>query len=305
LELAVHAAERARDTADSLRAAMNDLTASLDPAEVGSRLAARVAAALPGAEVRLVPGDAGLPPQSGLLRCGADTAPAGLVPPGVADWLAVPLRIRGAAHGVLVVSTTDRLYADAEVGVVAAMAEQGATALDNALLFQRVEEMATRDGLTGLYNRRHFFELGEQQMRAWRRYHQPITAIMIDIDHFKSVNDTHGHAVGDDVIREVANRLGATLRDTDLVCRYGGEEFAVILVRTTDADAYEAAERLHKAVTGAPVLTSVGDLPITVSLGLAGPDSMCVDVEALLARADEALYKAKRAGRNRLVSYAP
>jgi diguanylate cyclase (GGDEF)-like protein len=184
------------------------------------------------------------------------------------------------------------------------MAEQGATALDNALLFHRVEEMATKDGLTGLYNRRHFFELGEQQMRTWRRYEQPIVAIMIDIDHFKSVNDTHGHAVGDDVIREVANRLAATLRDTDLVCRYGGEEFAVLLAQTTDSDAYHAAERLHKAVTGAPVPTRVGDLPVTVSLGLAGPDSMCADVQALLARADEALYAAKRGGRNRVATDA-
>jgi diguanylate cyclase (GGDEF)-like protein len=309
LELAVHAAERARDTADSLRAAMSDLAASLDPIEVGNRLVARVAAALPDTEARLLAGDAAelagaaTPMESSVIRRGTVDPPAGLIPAGARDWLAVPLWIRGTNHGVLVVSTTGRPYTDAEVGVVAALAEQGATALENASLFGKVQELAIRDGLTGLYNRRHFFELSEHRIRLWRRHHAPVAAMMIDIDHFKAINDGHGHAVGDEVIREVARRLVGTLRETDLLCRYGGEEFAVLLPETTVTDAHEAAGRLHKAVTGAPIATAAGLLPVTVSVGLAGPDAAHPDANSLLTRADEALYAAKRAGRDRVFAH--
>jgi diguanylate cyclase (GGDEF)-like protein len=307
LELAVHAAERERDVAESLRATLNDLTSTLDPGEVRERLGARIAAILPGSTVRVLdeadPMLSAVPEGRDVLRgtrAGGEPPVAGLVPADAHAWLALPLRVRGRILGLLVASTPGRDYTGTEVELVAAMAEQGATALDNATLFQRVDELATRDGLTGLFNRRHFYSLAEHRAGLWRRYRWPIAAIMVDVDHFKAINDTHGHAVGDEVIREVADRLRHTLRDTDLICRYGGEEFAVLLPETTAEASRTAAERMHKAVIGAPMPTAAGDLLVTVSVGLAGPAAMDGDVATLLDHADRALYQAKRAGRNRV-----
>ena len=308
LELAVHAAVRERDVAESLRAALNDLTSTLDPTEVRDRLRARVASALPDSTVRVLDGTdpttAALLDGRDVVRGSRDDAepPAPHAwPEDTYAWLELPMRVRGDTLGLVLASNAARPYTDTEVELVAAMTEQGATALDNATLFRRVEELATRDGLTGLFNRRHFFDLAEHRAGLWRRYQWPIAAIMADIDHFKVINDTHGHGVGDEVIREVARRLRQTLRDTDLICRYGGEEFAVLLPETTAEAAKIAAERLHKTVTGAPMTTAAGEVNVTVSVGLAGPAAMRGDVEALLTRADQALYEAKRAGRDRVM----
>jgi diguanylate cyclase (GGDEF)-like protein len=217
----------------------------------------------------------------------------------VTSWLTVPVMLRGEQHGVLLAGTSARRYAEADVDIATALAVQGAVAMENALLFQQVQELATHDGLTGLFNRRHFFELAERSMNLSRRYDRPLAAAMTDIDHFKEVNDTHGHAVGDEVIREVAHRLMTVLRAADILCRYGGEEFAVLLPETGAAEVPAVAVRLHRAVTERPVQTAAGPLRITVSVGVAAllPEE---SLETLLKKADEALYTAKRAGRDRI-----
>ena len=331
LEVAVRAAERERDTAVSMREAMRDLTDTLDPAEVETRLATRVAAVLPGSTVRVLRGgsdntliggpldglslgEAPFPATPGgwegaLLRgTSAGTPPpaslAPLLPAGTNAWLAIPLSVRGEARGVLVAFSPDRPYTDNEVQVAAALAGQGAVALDNAILFRTTQELATLDGLTGLYNRRHFLQVADQQVANSLRDPLPTpgyAAIMIDIDHFKAVNDTHGHPVGDEVIREVAARLAAALRETDLLCRYGGEEFAVLLPETTVAEADAAAARLLATIADRPIPTRAGDLTVTISVGLAEyPEPQ--DLQAMLTRADHALYNAKRGGRNRVAT---
>jgi diguanylate cyclase (GGDEF)-like protein len=215
------------------------------------------------------------------------------------SWLAVPLTVRGEHRGLLFAVCADRLCTETDAELATAMAGQGMTALDNAVLFRQVQELATRDGLTGLFNRRHFLELAERQVQAPAR--RPVAAVMVDIDHFKAINDTHGHAVGDEVIREVAHRLSTVLRESDVICRYGGEEFAVLLSASPE-QARVAADRLHAAISAAPVETLAGPLHVTVSVGLTegADDPTAVDLSALLHHADNALYQAKQGGRNRV-----
>ncbi|HET9516554.1 MAG TPA: GGDEF domain-containing protein, partial [Actinoplanes sp.] len=212
---------------------------------------------------------------------------------------AVPAQTRGAGQLVLLAgSTTGHEFDQAELDTTTALVGQGATAHDNARLFAQVQSLATTDGLTGLYNRRHFTEIAGAQISIARRNHRPLIGMMVDIDHFKKVNDTYGHAVGDDVIRAVAGALTARIREPDVLCRYGGEEFAVIMSEM-HGDPAEVAERLRVAVAELTVPTAHGELRVTVSIGVAvlPPGG---DLDSVLGSADEALYRAKEAGRNQV-----
>ena len=155
------------------------------------------------------------------------------------------------------------------------------------------------DALTGLNNRRHFFYLAEQEVKRARRYDRKLAAMMLDIDHFKQVNDTYGHASGDKVLQAIAELSKRTLRKQDTIGRYGGEEFAVILPETDISRAMEVAERLRVAIASCPIDISQGTVDLTVSIGVAALDTDGnMAVESLLDRADKALYAAKREGRD-------
>jgi diguanylate cyclase (GGDEF)-like protein len=327
LAAAVQAARRERDVAETLRAAMAEQSATLDPDEVMRRLlgalcrtlTADAAVLLSSAGDRLVVTAA----HGVAVAVGTDLAP---VPPLLADlpgprvgtvsegqsppfgallgparcWLALPATERGAPLGVLLVaSNRPDAMSEGQVEIAAALAGQGMTAYQNAQLFSQVRRLATIDGLTGLHNRRHFFAEATGQFRVARRYGRPIAAIMIDVDYFKRINDAYGHPVGDEVIRVLAHRLRATLRDGDVLGRYGGEEFALLTPETGPA-AEQLAERLRQVVSAEPVPTPVGPLPVTISLGVAYLREADVDLDQLVARADAALYEAKQNGRNRI-----
>ncbi|HZZ57819.1 MAG TPA: diguanylate cyclase [Opitutaceae bacterium] len=161
--------------------------------------------------------------------------------------------------------------------------------------------LATHDELTGLLNRREFDRLLAQEVERARRFAQPLGLVMADLDHFKSVNDQWGHQAGDEVLREVAVRLGASVRSVDWTARLGGEEFGFLLVQADGASACGAAERLREAVAGLPIVAQGRNLAITISLGVAVlPDHGSAGAD-LMAAADQALYAAKRAGRNRVI----
>jgi len=163
---------------------------------------------------------------------------------------------------------------------------------------------AVRDHLTGIGNRRAFFDAAETEIQRWRRLPRPLSLVLIDADHFKNINDTHGHAVGDAVLRHVARLLTATSREVDVVARIGGEEFAMLLPSADLTSALRVAERMRAALEAEPAQTDAGPVRCTVSIGIATMDAATVSVEALLKRADDALYQAKHGGRNRVCGAA-
>lgn len=170
---------------------------------------------------------------------------------------------------------------------------------------QHIETLAKIDGLTGISNRSHFIETAPILLDLCRRHGHPISVFMVDIDHFKQINDLYGHPEGDEVIRLVAERLQTMLRNTDLLARYGGEEFAVILPETIPRNARAVAELIRRNIEEMPVtLDDHRSIRITVSVGVAGyeilPDE--IGLEALLKQADLRLYEAKQRGRNLVVS---
>lgn len=166
-----------------------------------------------------------------------------------------------------------------------------------------LEASANTDSLTGLYNRRHFMVEASSAFERARASGNPMTIAIADLDHFKAVNDTLGHAAGDLVLREVAERIRATLRLTDIYCRYGGEEFAFVFPDTTLAEACVLANRLREAVQSMPFELQASErLPVTISIGMVEVQDTSLD-EAL-NRADQAMYNAKAAGRNR-IEFAP
>jgi diguanylate cyclase (GGDEF)-like protein len=169
--------------------------------------------------------------------------------------------------------------------------------------FLQLKEMAEIDPLTGIYNRRRVLELGERALRQALRYDEPFSVLLLDIDHFKAVNDRYGHGVGDLVLREVAERCKGALREVDLFGRLGGEEFVAFLHHSGLAQALTAAERVCKAVGAAAIPIGSDGARVTASIGVAELTPDAADMDELLLRADKALYQAKLAGRNRACAW--
>ena len=172
-------------------------------------------------------------------------------------------------------------------------------------LEERLRELATSDSLTGLANRRHFLELARQELMRAERYGRDISLLIMDIDHFKRVNDTFGHEMGDRVLKAVADVSRESLRNIDILARVGGEEFAALLPHTALEQAASVAERVRLAVADKAVLAGRGPLHVTISIGVSEAASSSLDLDSFLRCADEALYAAKRAGRNRVEIYSP
>lgn len=169
-------------------------------------------------------------------------------------------------------------------------------------LVGRLEHLSLHDGLTGLLNRRAIEVMLNRETLRLERFNQPFSILLIDIDHFKRVNDRLGHAAGDQVLMEVARRLQAAAREVDHVARYGGEEFCVLLPHTEHEGALQAAERLRERVCERPISCGDSEAAVTISLGLVCATDPKETLQSLLRRADEALYQAKNDGRNKVVS---
>jgi len=171
--------------------------------------------------------------------------------------------------------------------------------LENQL--KDVEQRAITDAGTGLYNRRHFYELLDKEFSRAKRFNEPLSCLMLDIDHFKEVNDTFGHQTGDKVLLEIAGILKQSVRLIEVAARYGGEEFVLLLPKTSPQEAIKPATRVLEGVSSVRFQGFPPDRVITVSIGISGlPDPMISSKEDLVRSADFALYKAKRAGRNRI-----
>jgi diguanylate cyclase (GGDEF)-like protein len=175
---------------------------------------------------------------------------------------------------------------------------------EHKALADRLERLARTDSLTGVNNRRHLLVIAERETARARRYARPLSVMLIDVDHFKQVNDSQGHAAGDEVLVQLTRTMTATLRSTDSLGRLGGEEFAILLPETDEAAAIAAGERIRARVAEMVVGTRAGAVHTTVSIGVAALDRSDRSFSELLSRTDEALYRAKACGRNLVVAAA-
>jgi diguanylate cyclase (GGDEF)-like protein/PAS domain S-box-containing protein len=211
--------------------------------------------------------------------------------------------------GVLnIVALVPHRFTEADRDMLGLLAMQAAIAIRNARLYNKIEQLSVTDELTGLLNRRGFFQLGEREFERALRFGRPLSALMLDIDHFKRVNDTHGHAGGDQVLRALADCFRQNTRAIDIAGRYGGEEFVLLLPEILKSEAHQIAERLRQSIAGLSIPigsenghSSPGDISITVSVGVAALSQDGQNLTDLLGRADQALYRAKDSGRNRIV----
>ena len=228
-----------------------------------------------------------------------DSNAPGLVQGGRARYaLMVPVQRSGQLMGAMELYVPEmREVKESQSDLLLGVAGQAALAISHAQLYQTQEENALTDELTRLPNRRYMAQRFLQEMQRARRYHKGLAFVMIDIDHFKQVNDTYGHLAGDQVLAELAKILNAAKRESDVAARYGGEEFALILHETDPEGAKVLAERIRSGVEEA---TFPGDLKLTISIGVAATDDEA-QFSSLMEKADEALYEAKEGGRNRVV----
>ena len=180
----------------------------------------------------------------------------------------------------------------------------GTIAIQNAQRFEQLERMATTDGLTGLHNHRRFKEMLDEEVKASLRYDRNLSMILSDIDFFKKVNDTYGHPMGDEVLRRVARVLSELARESDKVCRYGGEEFSIILPETDATGAIQLAERFREKIKEQEFTTEGKRFGVTLSLGVCTMPEFARHRQELIDRSDQALYHAKRNGRDRTVHYS-
>ncbi|MFV9503458.1 MAG: diguanylate cyclase [Oscillochloridaceae bacterium umkhey_bin13] len=319
---------------DSLRAAMTAITGALDLPSVHQAVANRAVALLgatwgalaealpPGEELRLaalhglpvgllglrVPWGTALIGKAAASRriINSETAPEPLVRSGVA--LAAPLVAGDQLEGVIVVVNpqTSPRFNPEEVQLLDLFAQQAAIAIQNARLFEEVRHLARTDPLTGLYNRRSFYEAAQRELERARRLGSTLAVILLDIDHFKLVNDEHGHQAGDRALEAVADLLRASLRTADISARYGGEELVVLLPDTSPEAALAVAERLRRGMHLLTLQSERGPIHLTASFGVATceADTDQLELESLLARADEACYAAKHTGRDRVIRWS-
>jgi diguanylate cyclase (GGDEF)-like protein len=216
----------------------------------------------------------------------------------VRSRLVAPLVMYGEVSGALVAESTQAdVFGEHELRLLDAISSQAAAAVENARLYA----LANVDGLTGLYCRRYLDVRIAEEIERARRFGTSFALIMADLDDFKQLNDTLGHVAGDRALREVAAIAAGQLRGVDLAARYGGEELAFLLPRTSVADAHAVAERIREAVASYSLIEDGKSRPLTLSCGVAGwSESGVSDPGALVARADAALYRAKAAGKNRV-----
>jgi diguanylate cyclase (GGDEF)-like protein len=212
---------------------------------------------------------------------------------------AFPIVIGGTTTGVIGIEAAGRLDEERR-RIIQTAASLVAVSLRNVQLFQDVRETGVRDGLTGCWTRGHTMQVLDGELRRARRETLPLSIILFDLDHFKAVNDRHGHLCGDAVLAEVGRRFHQVLRASDHKCRYGGEEFLGVLPATALHGAGCVAEELRREISGQPISWNNVRLTVTASLGVTQADPGELDIDAIIGRADAALYRAKQQGRDRV-----
>jgi len=228
---------------------------------------------------------------------------------GILAWMGIPLLAQDRIIGIISLdSTKPNAFTQEHSRLALSFADQVAVLLENTLLYEEVHKLAITDPLTELHNRRNFLDLAEKEIIRSRRYHHSLSVMMLDIDHFKVVNDEYGHKIGDLVLKKLADICQDTMRNNDIIGRYGGEEFIIMLPETDTEQAFQAAERLRQMIFTTTIKQRSIKLNITVSIGVYSIDysershsKVNKDLDILISKADQALYKAKQAGRNLVV----
>jgi diguanylate cyclase (GGDEF)-like protein len=220
--------------------------------------------------------------------------------------LAAPVLSQGAVAGVMRVGgeSEGAVFTQEELRMLEMLAGFASSALDNALLFSRVQENALRDNLTGLWTHKVFQDQLESDLLQASRFQQPLSVILADVDHFKTINDTFGHQAGDQVLQAVAAGLSRQVREVDFVARYGGEEFVVLLLDTPIEQAVVVAEAIRLNLEQQRLSVAGRVITVTASFGVASFPTDAVSAAQLVRKADERLYKAKHAGRNQVMGKA-
>ena len=213
-------------------------------------------------------------------------------------YLCLPLTAGGHPVGVLGVPDSAGPFTDSRQRVLAMAGALLAISLRNAQLFHELRENSLRDGLTGCFNRTHALDVIDTELRRARRSQMPVSLILFDIDHFKDVNDHHGHLCGDAVLAAVGAKMREVLRGSDLKCRYGGEEFLVLLPETPLEGAKRVADTLRRELADMPIAWKGEQVNVTASFGVSVALPSEIDPQAIIGRADAALYRAKDQGRN-------
>ena len=183
------------------------------------------------------------------------------------------------------------------------LSQQFLLGIKRAVLYKGVQELAITDSLTCVFNRRYYLERFKEEIERSRKFNYKFSCLMIDIDYFKDFNDRYGHVVGDAILRELSRTIQENIRQIDLICRYGGEEFSVILSETDKDAAGLAAERIRRAIEDRHVLVYDEELKITVSIGISTYPDDGKEIERLIDKADSALYQAKQTGRNKVCAF--
>jgi len=218
------------------------------------------------------------------------------------SFLAFPIGVDGCKGGILLESVQPEAFTDSHRALLLRFATSAGLAIEKILLLEQAQALATHDGLTGLNNHRQFQKLLRDEITRAERYADPLALVLCDIDHFKKVNDTHGHPFGDQVLRGVSACLRDSIRDgVDVAARYGGEEFALVFVKTDAQTAVETVDRIRQKIAQLAFHTTQGEtMRCTMSFGLAVFGAHGKDGDALVQKADKALYRAKENGRNRV-----
>lgn len=237
-----------------------------------------------------------------------------IAPLGIRSILVIPILLREKVIGTLFLRTSraEQRFSDNEIKLLNAIGNASANALYNAFLFEQIEDEKTRleklaitDYLTGVYNIRYFYHRSIEEFSRCLRYDLPVSCLMLDIDHFKKINDTYGHKIGDKVLKEFAQVLKKGIRKSDVLARYGGEEFILLLPQTTPEGSLKEAERLKNMIGRHSFKHLKGRRKITVSIGQANyPHDDVKEHDDLITFADDALFKAKNSGRNKVVVYS-
>ncbi len=218
----------------------------------------------------------------------------------------VPLICQDRVVGVL--NLADKMdgghFDSGDIALIELFSQLVGASIGNIKLFEKIQHQATTDGLTGLVNHKTFYEILEKELWRSRRYGGQISLIMVDIDNLKQINDDYGHRVGDKVIKEISKRIKQCIRQIDTAARYGGDEFAVILLNTSLIDASVVAKRMVDAVAKTPTACNKEQIPLSISVGLGQYDAQ-VSPEDITSRSDQALYAAKQAGKNTVRIFEP